>query len=157
MGEKKRFLDRVLRFMGIEEEEIAASAELEAGQPTSLDMTFDGAAQNLEPLRLDPIASDGGDRAYVPAIKLRPLDFDDVQVIADRLIARTPVLMDVEHLDIATARRILDFLSGTTYAMAGYIQPVGQGMFLLTPGGVEVDPSSLPSEAKEDFTFKKFS
>ena len=81
--------------------------------------------------------------------------FDDVQVIADRLLARTPVLMDVEHLDVATARRLLDFLGGTTYAVRGHIQPAGENAFLLTPGGVEVDPNSLPPELSQEFTFRR--
>lgn len=157
MGEKKRFLDRVLRFMGIEEEELAASEEIEVrDRPSPEPVTYSDIGPRAEGRPIQN-ASEQRPRIRSSVVTLRPLGFDDVQMIADKLIARTPVLMNVEQLDVATARRILDFLGGTTYALDGHIQPAGDSTFLLTPGGVEVDLNSLPPDASDEFVFKRLS
>ena len=155
MGRKNRFLDRVLRFMGIEEEEIAAAEHMDVGEGASRASALERASVSVSSGVQNEHTADGRHTNYARVVRLRPLGFDDVQVIADRLLARTPVLMDVEHLDVATARRLLDFLGGTTYAVRGHIQPAGENAFLLTPGGVEVDPNSLPPELSQEFTFRR--
>lgn len=158
MGEKKRFLDRVLRFMGIEEE-VAASEEFEERVSPSPSATSSPRRVEQD-LKGRTTTSSPSVRTFtrVRPVALKPLRFNDVQSIADRLTQRTPVLIDVEQLDVATARRVLDFLSGTTYALEGHIQKVTEHTFLLAPGGVEVDMSGLEGDvgtgSDEEFTFR---
>lgn len=146
MGEKRRFLDRVLRFMGIEEE-VAASDEMAVENeiaPTATHNLAERSPQARRRTRTVGLGA-GQDGSRMRMIVLEPKRFDDVQAIADHLIDREPVVLRFEQLDSETARRIMDFLGGSTYALGGHIQRLGEHMFLLAPNNVEVDTQSLLS------------
>lgn len=141
MGDKKRFLDRILRFMGIEEEVAATDEFVERDQPSSEPVMVS------EPPRPNP-ETRRPQRAFTPPEEespvrskvhhLEPLRFNDVQAIADHLLRREAVVVSVEYLDKGTARRVLDFLSGTIYAMEGDIQRVREHQFLIAPKGLDL-------------------
>ena len=69
---------------------------------------------------------------------VNPASFNEAREIADRFKARAPVILNLGTTDRDSARRLLDFASGLTYALSGRIKKVGEGVFLLTPSGVEV-------------------
>ena len=64
--------------------------------------------------------------------------FSDTQDIADELKNRRATLVNLQRIDKVSAKRIIDFLSGTVYAIGGDIQRVGTDIFLCTPDNVEV-------------------
>lgn len=67
-----------------------------------------------------------------------PRVFSDTQDIADELKNRRATLVNLQRIDSVSAKRIIDFLSGTVYAIGGDIQRVGADIFLCTPDNVEV-------------------
>ncbi|QLK85806.1 cell division protein SepF [Staphylococcus sp. 17KM0847] len=67
-----------------------------------------------------------------------PRVFSDTQDIADELKNRRATLVNLQRIDQVSAKRIVDFLSGTVYAIGGDIQRVGADIFLCTPDNVEV-------------------
>ena len=67
-----------------------------------------------------------------------PRVFSDTQDIADELKNRRATLVNLQRIDKVSAKRIIDFLSGTVYAIGGDIQRVGSDIFLCTPDNVEV-------------------
>jgi cell division inhibitor SepF len=67
-----------------------------------------------------------------------PRTFDDTQEIADHLKARRPVLVNLQRVRQESAVRMVDFLSGTVYALNGSISKVGPGIFICTPDNVEI-------------------
>lgn len=76
-----------------------------------------------------------------PRVQLvRALSFDDAETVGERYRANQPVLLDLGQADKRTGRRLLDFVSGTIFALRGRILPVGERAFLLLPEGVEVPP-----------------
>lgn len=82
---------------------------------------------------------------------IEPASFDDAQQVADHLKNRKPVVVNFENTDAETAKRIIDFISGTTYALAGDIKKVGKNVFLCAPSNVNVaytqeDGSALTNE-----------
>lgn len=62
--------------------------------------------------------------------------FDDVEAVGARFRTGQPVVLDVSSADAPTARRVVDFVSGLTYALRGRVAKVGARAFLLTPEGV---------------------
>lgn len=66
--------------------------------------------------------------------------FEDCEVIGARYRQGQPVLFDLRGVDQVTARRVLDFVSGVTYALHGRLRKVGGRAFLLVPEGVELPP-----------------
>jgi len=56
------------------------------------------------------------------------------------------------------AKRIVDFLSGTVYAIGGDIQRIGQNIFLCTPDNVDVSGSisEIMQQEQEEYTDKRW-
>jgi cell division inhibitor SepF len=67
-----------------------------------------------------------------------PAKFADAQEIGDRFKNGQPVIVNLQANDPQLARRMIDFCSGVTYALAGSMDKVADQVFLLTPTNVEV-------------------
>ncbi|WP_017187419.1 cell division protein SepF [Alkalibacillus haloalkaliphilus] len=80
-----------------------------------------------------------------------PTDFDEAQDIADHIMKKKSVVVNLQRLDHNTSVRIVDFLSGTVYALSGNIQKLGQQTFLCTPDHVDISGSI--SELFNDSSF----
>lgn len=78
----------------------------------------------------------------VKVIVLEPTSFDESQNIADQLKNHRPVIVNLENADHNLAKRIVDFVSGATYALGGNMQKVGQGIFLFVPNNVDISGES---------------
>jgi len=68
-----------------------------------------------------------------------PRVFSETQDIADELKAERAALVNLSKVDHGAKKRIVDFLSGTVYALDGDIQKVGSDIFLCTPNSVGVE------------------
>ena len=71
-------------------------------------------------------------------ILLEPRAFSEAQQIADYLRSRNTVVVNLKRVTSDQAKRIIDFLSGTIYALGGSIQKIGGGIFLCTPNNVNI-------------------
>ena len=74
-------------------------------------------------------------------ILLDPRAFSESQQIADHLKKRNTVVVNMKRVTSEQAKRIIDFLSGTVYAIGGDLQKIGVGIFLCTPKNVNVEGS----------------
>lgn len=72
-------------------------------------------------------------------ILLEPRAFSESQQIADHLKKRNTVVVNMKRVTPDQAKRIVDFLSGTVYALGGDLQKIGGGIFLCTPKDVNVE------------------
>ncbi len=70
---------------------------------------------------------------------LEPRAYSESQQIADYLKNRSAVVVNLKRVTPDQAKRIVDFLYGTIYAIGGDIQKLGGGIFLCTPNNVTVD------------------
>ncbi|UOE92914.1 cell division protein SepF [Alkalihalobacillus sp. LMS39] len=77
-----------------------------------------------------------------------PRTYDEAQDIADHLKNRKAVIINLQRISHEQAKRIVDFLSGTVYAIGGDIQKLGANIFLCTPDNVDV--SGTITEMFED-------
>lgn len=76
--------------------------------------------------------------AQMQVVLVKPDRYDDVTTIADHLNDRKTVVLNLEAADKELARRIVDFLSGATYANHGNMRKVSRGTFLIVPNGVDM-------------------
>ena len=72
-------------------------------------------------------------------ILLEPRAFSESQDIADYLKRNNSVVVNLKRVTPEQAKRIVDFLSGTLYAIDGGLQKLGGGIFLCTPSTVVTD------------------
>lgn len=71
-------------------------------------------------------------------VVIKPTSVDDAREITDTLLENHTVLLNMEGLDVDMAQRIIDFTSGSTYAIDGNLQKISHYIFILTPKSVDV-------------------
>lgn len=81
----------------------------------------------------------------VKVVVCEPSTFDEAQGIADNLKNRRQVILNLDSTQPDVARRIIDFISGITYALDGHTQQLGDHIFLFASSNVEItkDPRLL--------------
>ncbi len=83
-------------------------------------------------------------------VLFHPANFNDTSKAADHLRARKAVIVNMENVDKAMARRVVDFLSGCAYAVDGKVKKVAQSTYLFCPHNMDVvgDLENLQAEAE---------
>lgn len=71
-----------------------------------------------------------------------PKIYSDVKEIATQLLKNQAVIVNFDHVDDEMARRIVDFLTGTVFAINGEIERIGDEIFLCIPENYEVSGST---------------
>ncbi len=71
-------------------------------------------------------------------VVVEPEKFEEAQLFADHLRNRKQLIINFEKTPQDISQKIIDFLSGTTYALDGDSQQVGPHIFIFTPSNVEI-------------------
>lgn len=71
-------------------------------------------------------------------VLFEPRTFEDTQEIADNLKSHRPVVVNLQRVRRDVGMKIVDFLSGTVYALGGNIQKLGPQIFICTPANVDI-------------------
>lgn len=79
-----------------------------------------------------------------------PRTYNEAQEIADNIVNRRAVVINLQRVDNSQAKRIVDFLSGTVYAVEGDIQKLGAETFLCTPDNVDVSGTISDAFVEEE-------
>lgn len=69
---------------------------------------------------------------------IKPTAFEEATDIIDDLKNRKIVVVNITNLEPKVAQRLLDFMGGASYALAGELQEVEKGVYILSPSNVEV-------------------
>ena len=88
-------------------------------------------------------------------ILLEPRAYSESQQIADYLKNRSAVVVNLKRVTPDQAKRIVDFLSGTLYAIGGDLQKLGGGIFLCTPNNINVEGKISDENAPKSTKSKK--
>ena len=71
-------------------------------------------------------------------VLFRPISFQDAVRAADELRERKAVIVNLENVDKNVARRVVDFLSGCSYALDGQVKKIAQGTYLFCPHSMDI-------------------
>ncbi|WP_051533854.1 cell division protein SepF [Desulfitibacter alkalitolerans] len=74
----------------------------------------------------------------VKIVYISPENYEQVQSIADHLRSFRPVIVNMESIEKDLAKRILDFLSGTTYAISGSMEKINSNIVIVLPQSFSV-------------------
>lgn len=77
-----------------------------------------------------------GDGMEVCVIK--PTSVEEAREITDTLLANRTVVLNLEGLDVDIAQRIVDYTSGSCYAIRGNLQKISHYIFIITPASVDI-------------------
>ena len=83
-------------------------------------------------------------------VLFRPGTFNDTSKAADDLRNRKAVIVNMENVDKAMARRVVDFLSGCVYALDGDVKKIAQSAYLFCPHNMDIvgDLETLQAEVE---------
>lgn len=83
-------------------------------------------------------------------VLFRPGSFNDTSKAADDLRTRKAVIVNMENVDKAMARRVVDFLSGCVYALDGDVKKIAQSAYLFCPHNMDIvgDLEALQAEVE---------
>ena len=71
-------------------------------------------------------------------VLFHPANFNDTSTAADYLRNKKAVIVNMENVDRAMSRRVVDFLSGCAYALDGKVKKVAQATYLFCPHNMDV-------------------
>jgi cell division inhibitor SepF len=80
---------------------------------------------------------------------IKPERYETVPQIADHLLNRRTVVLNLEMTNKETSRRIIDFLSGVAYAIDGRLSKVAVNTYIITPANINVSGEALAEEKAE--------
>ena len=69
---------------------------------------------------------------------IKPTSVNDAREVTDTLLANSTVVLNLEGLDVEIAQRIIDFTSGSCYAVHGNVMKISHYIFVITPANVDV-------------------
>lgn len=69
---------------------------------------------------------------------IKPHTMEDAREITETLLANCTVVLNMEGLDLEVAQRIIDFASGSCYAIDGNLQKISNYIFIITPASVDI-------------------
>lgn len=80
---------------------------------------------------------------------IRPDRYENVSQIADHLLNKRTVVLNLEATNKETSRRIIDFLMGVAYSIGGNLKKVANNTFVITPNNVDVSNDSQAAQAEQ--------
>ena len=90
-----------------------------------------------------------GNDGKTKMILVEPRAYSESVQISDYLKARNSVVVNLQRVTADQGKRIVDFLSGTIYAIGGDMQKIGNGIFLCTPKNMNVEGKITEEKAKD--------
>ncbi len=105
----------------------SASAEEEEERPRK-------SSPKITPIKQARRSSGSGMEVCV----IKPTSIEDGREITETLLANRTVVLNLEGLDVDIAQRIIDFTSGSCFAISGNLQKISQYIFIITPASVDI-------------------
>lgn len=86
-------------------------------------------------------------KAQLQVVLFKPVSFgEETRAIADELLKRHTVVLNLEKTEKEVSRRIVDFLSGVAYANNGKIKRIATNTFIITPYNVDLTGDDVLDE-----------
>lgn len=136
-------------------------AQLESmrqGDDMAMDSIFDKKSKNQIETNFSrpPLQAVQTGSNSVNIVVVEPRSFDDSVEIVKHLKSRKSVIVNLQYLDNDISQRVIDFVSGATFAMDGTQERVGNGVFIFASMNCNVETDSQSSKAYKDLFAKTF-
>lgn len=128
---KKRLLGRYEDEMEEPSVKSSSSASISGTAATARQKTKTSRNTKISPMRTK---KNGGMEVCV----IKPKSMEDAREITETLLDECTVVLNMEGLDLDAAQRIIDFASGSCYAIHGNLQKISNYIFIITPESVDI-------------------
>ncbi len=134
-------MDSLKRFFTLEEESYNSQSQ-DSDQMDFSDYSVSAADHPVPEVRSSrnvvPLPTQHQPQRKQEIVVLEPASFADAREIAETLKLNKCILLNMRKTDKELARRIVDFLSGISYAIEGQSQKVADQIYLFTPGHFDI-------------------
>lgn len=134
-------LEKIKDFFGFDQDDLDNTSE----GLHDYDPEDEPQPQERKPRRYDDRSDKKNDKivninatTQLEVVLVKPEAYADGSIVADHLINRRTVVLNLESTNKEVSRRLLDFLSGVAYAIDGQIKRVANSTFIITPYNVGV-------------------
>lgn len=93
------------------------------------------AAPKVTPMRQTPKRVVGNG---MEVCVIKPTSVEEAREITETLLANRTVVLNLEGIDVDVAQRIIDFTSGSCFAISGNLQKISHYIFIITPASVDI-------------------
>lgn len=131
----------------IEEEEVLSSP---ASSPAEEPHTPSENNINIREEKRNRVVNLHDTTAKLQVVLVKPEVFTDAKQIADHLIDKKTVVLNLETASSDNKRRIIDFLAGVAYANGGSLKPVANLTYIITPYNVGFVGDDLVGELENN-------
>lgn len=127
-------------------EERPSRRSVEETERQSRFSSFTSRNRNLDDTSANKIVNINA-KAQLQVVLYQPVTFgEETRVIADELLNRHTVVLNLENTENEVQRRIVDFLSGVAYANNGKIKRIASSTFIITPYNVDLTGADVLDE-----------
>lgn len=137
--------DKLGRFFGIDGSEDEGDDEIDPNEEA-----FNQEVPQSNERRGNVVSINSAGTPTSKIVLEEPRVYSDAKEVAQNLLNNKAVIINFSRMDDAQARRIVDFITGTVYALNGEIQRVGDKIFLATPPKFETDGKIAELVEKKD-------
>lgn len=88
--------------------------------------------------KVSPIRTRKANSPGMEVCVIKPRTMEDAREITETLLANCTVVLNMEGLELEVAQRIIDFASGSCYAIDGNLQKISNYIFIITPASVDI-------------------
>ena len=106
------------------------------------DGTEDDKVRKITP-KVTPLRQTKKMGAGMEVCVIKPTTVEDAREITETLLANRTVVLNLEGLDVDIAQRIIDFTSGSCFAISGNLQKISNYIFIITPASVDISGDFL--------------
>lgn len=126
----------------------------EENMDAGMDQTNDSMT-NAQPAGMSGISSMGSGISLSSGTALelkvvKPQSFESVPQIADHLLNKRTVVLNLENTNKETARRLIDFLSGVAYSIDGALKKVATNTYIISPSNVDIGDAQLRDKRRAE-------
>ena len=123
-----------------EPEQVRTVADKRQEQPRTTASKPATPAGRVTPVRTSPVAKRVNSSAgQIAVCIMQPKTYDDGREVSDLLKEGNPVFLNLEGVEFELAQRIIDFVSGSCFALEGSLQRISNYNFLFSPKNVPIN------------------
>lgn len=145
----KNFMNKMLNYVGFENDYEDAEDSYEKTPQDDFDE--EPIYDRISDRRSSRVVKLHNSNAQMRVVVIQPESFEEARDITNHLKSKKPIVINLESVDKAVARRIIDFLSGAVYALDGSIQKVSNGIFIIAPNNVDIMSDDIKNEVRPAF------
>ncbi len=127
-----------------DEEEIEVPVKKSASKVRDVDSFEERAPKKVAPSKVTPMHQPVGrnnkiqSNSGMEVCVIKPTSVEEAREITETLLAGRTVVLNLEGLDVDIAQRIIDFTSGSCFAIGGNLQKISHYIFIITPSSVDI-------------------